>query len=286
MSSVVVNAPERRFRRPHISQVVAFLLLLFLMVLWAIPLLWAVDTSFKPEGETTVIPVSWIPTHFTGAAYENVLNAGNLLRWYFNSFLTSILITMLAVFFASLAAYALSRIPFRGSKFVFWVILAGLMVPGQILIVPLFSLMQLFGLVNTYAGVIVVQIASPIAVFIFKQFFDSLPHELEEAAVIDGAGRWRLYWQVWLPLSRSAVAAVAIFTFVSAWNNFLWPYIVVTGVDMMTVPVGLATVQTAYGIHYAQVMASAVLGALPALIVFLFFQRQIVQGIAGTGIKG
>jgi multiple sugar transport system permease protein len=160
------------------------------------------------------------------------------------------------------------------------------MVPVQILIVPLFTQMQSLGLVDTYWGIMLPQFASPIAVFIFKQYFDGIPRELEEAAIMDGASRWRVYWQIWMPLARPAIAAVAIFAFVISWNNFLWPFIVITGNNMMTVPVGLSTVQTSFGVRYAQIMASAVLGGIPVLIVFLFFQRQIVQGIAGTGLKG
>jgi multiple sugar transport system permease protein len=133
--------------------------------------------------------------------------------------------------------------------------------------------------------VILPQIPTPIAVFVFKQFFDGIPHELEDAAVVDGASRFRIYWRIWMPLSRPAISAVAIFTFVWAWNFFLWPFIVLTGTRVMTIPVGLATVQSAYGIHYAQIMASAILGGLPLLVVFLLFQRRIVEGIAGTGLK-
>lgn len=159
------------------------------------------------------------------------------------------------------------------------------MVPAPILIIPLFTVIQSFGMVNSYWGLILPQIAVPVAVFIFKQFFDGLPHELEDAAIMDGASRWRVYWQIWMPLSQPAIAAVAIFAFVASWNNFVWPFIAVTSTEMMTLPVGLATVQTSYGIHYAQIMATAVLGGLPTLIAFLFFQRQIVQGFAGTGLK-
>ena len=168
----------------------------------------------------------------------------------------------------------------------FWLILAGLMVPPQVLIVPLFTEMNFFGLIDTYPGIILPQIASPLAVFIFKQFFDGLPHELEDAARVDGASRLRIYWQIWMPLSRPVIAAVAIFTFVLSWNNFILPFIMVTNTEMMTIPVGLATVQSSYGVRYADIMASAVLGGLPLIIVFLFFQRQLVQGIANTGLKG
>jgi multiple sugar transport system permease protein len=261
-------------------------LLIVLAIIWIIPIAWAVDTALKPESETTTVPVSWIPSHFTLDAFISTLETSSLPRWYFNSAFTSIIISLLTVILASLAAFSLSRIPFRGRNLLFWIILAGVMVPGQILIVPLFTQMQLFGMVDTYWGVILPQIASPIAVFIFKQYFDGIPHEFEEAALLDGASRFHVYWRIWMPLARPAIAAVAIFTFVVSWNNFIWPFIVVTGNNMMTLPVGLATVQTSYGIRYAQIMAMAVLGSIPVLIVFLFFQRQIVEGVAGTGLKG
>jgi multiple sugar transport system permease protein len=264
----------------------ATVLLVVLAIIWLLPLLWALDTSLKPEGETTAIPLSWLASHFTLVAYITTLATTSMGRWYFNSALTSVIISIATVILASMAAFAFSRIPFRGRGILFWVILAGIMVPGQILIVPLFSMMESVRLVDTYWGIILPQIASPIAVFIFKQYFDGIPHELEEAALMDGASRWRVYWQIWMPLAKPAIAAVAIFAFVFSWNNFLWPFIVITGNDMMTLPVGLSTVQTSFGIRYAQIMATALLGGVPVLIVFLFFQRQIVQGIAGTGLKG
>jgi multiple sugar transport system permease protein len=263
----------------------ALLLLIVLALIWILPVLWTIDTAFKPEGETTVVPLSWIPSHFTWDAFALTFSSTSLPRWYLNSAVTSALITVFTVILASMAAFALSRVPFRGRTIMLWVVLAGIMIPGTILVVPLFTEMQSLGLVDTYWGIILPQVASPIAVFIFKQFFDGLPAELEEAAIIDGASRWRVYWQIWMPLSRSAIAAVAIFVFVVSWNNFLWPFIVITNNDTMTIPVGLATVQTSYGLRYAQIMASAILASLPVLIVFLFFQRQIVQGIAGTGLK-
>jgi multiple sugar transport system permease protein len=264
----------------------AFVLLVVLAIMWILPILWAIDTSLKPEGETTAIPVSWLASHFSLAAYISTFATTGLFRWYFNSFLTSAIISVVTVVLASMAGFAFSRVPFRGRNILFWIILAGIMIPGQILIVPLFTQMQSFGMVDTYWGIILPQLASPISVFIFKQYFDGIPFELEEAAIMDGASLWRVYWQIWMPLARPAIAAVAIFAFVFSWNNFLWPFIVITGSNMMTVPVGLSTVQTSFGIRYAQIMATAVLAGIPVLIVFLFFQRQIVQGIAGTGLKG
>ena len=261
-----------------------FAILLMVTILWLIPLAWALDTALKPESETTIFPLTWLSSHFTLQAFASTLSTSDLPRWYFNSILTSVVISLVTVVLASMAAYAFSRIPFRGRGVLFWIILAGIMIPGQVLIVPLFALMQSFGFVDTYQGIILPQIASPFAVFIFKQFFDGIPRDYEEAALMDGASRLRVYWQVLIPLARPAVATVAILTFVAAWNNFIWPFIVITDTKMMTIPVGLATVQTSYGIRYAQIMASALLGGLPAVIVFLFFQKQIVEGLAG-GLK-
>jgi multiple sugar transport system permease protein len=270
----------------NVTNSIVLVILIVLAVLWLMPILWALDTALKPEGETTVIPISWLASHFTLDAFSTTLATSNLPRWYFNSALTSVVISIVTVILASLAAFSFSRIPFRGKNILFWIIMAGLMVPGQILIVPLFTLMQSFNMVDTYWGIILPQLASPIAVFIFKQYFDGIPHELEEAAIMDGASRFRVYWQIWMPLARPAIAAVAIFAFVFSWNNFLWPFIVITGNNMMTLPVGLSTVQTSFGVRYAQIMATALLAGIPVVIVFLFFQRQIVQGFAGSGLKG
>jgi multiple sugar transport system permease protein len=281
----IVNGPSSQATiKRKLSSWSAFAILLVLAILWMLPAAWAIDTSFKPEGETTALPLSWLASAFTADAYVKVFQAGDLPRWYFNSIFTSVFISAASVLLASMAAFAFSRVPFRGRGIVFWVILAGLMVPGQVLIVPLFSIMQAFKMVDTYWGIILPQIASPFAMFIFKQYFDGIPFEYDEAARVDGCSRWRIYWQIWMPLSKPIIATVAIFAFVGSWNNFIWPFIVITSTDMMTIPVGLATVQSSFGIRYAQIMASAVLGGLPAVIVFAFFQRQIVQGLAG-GLK-
>jgi multiple sugar transport system permease protein len=286
------SAPERsnvsgKQLKDRIMGWLALAVLLLAAIVWLIPLAWAVDTALKTEPDTTTVPVTWIPpSGFTLESFGQILAGGNMLRWYFNSFLTSSAITLLVVMLSSLAAFGFSRVAFRGRRFLFFVIIAGLIIPPQILIVPLFTEMDALGLVDTYWGIILPQIAAPLAVFIFKQFFDGIPKDLEDAARVDGASRLRVYWQIWMPLSRPAIAAVAIFIFVISWNNFLWPFIIVTNTDMMTIPVGIATVQSSYGVRYADIMASAILGSLPLLIVFLFFQRQIVQGIANTGLKG
>ncbi|MGA5302047.1 carbohydrate ABC transporter permease [Nucisporomicrobium flavum] len=253
-------------------------------LLWLMPLLWALDTALKPNAETT--RTTWLIDDPTLGAFSRTLRETDILRWFGSSLFIATLTAVGAVLTGSLAAYALSRLRFRHRNLVFWFVLAGIMIPGQVLIVPQFREMDSFGLLNTFWAVSLPQIPTAIAVFIFKQFFDGLPRELEEVARMDGAGFLRIYRRIIMPLARPAVAAVAIFTFVGSWNDLLWPLLVLSNPDIMTVPVGLATVQGSFGIRYADTMASAILGAIPLVAVFLLFQRNIVEGIAGTGLKG
>jgi multiple sugar transport system permease protein len=270
----------RLFNRVCVGVLIAFSLI------WLIPLLWALDTALKPNAETTKVPTTWLIDNPTLESFRSVIADGDILNWYAASFITSTAVAAGTVFTGSMAAYALSRLRFRGRQLVFWVVLAGIMIPQQVLIVPLFREFDAFGLLNTYWAVILPQVPTAIAVFIFKQFFDGLPRDLEEAAYLDGAGYWRVYRTIIMPLARPAVAAVAIFSFVWSWNNLLWPLLVLTNPDLMTIPVGLASAQGTYGIRYADIMAISLLGALPLMLVFLLFQRRIVEGIAGTGLKG
>lgn len=273
-------------RKRSTGSIVAFVIATLLAILWLIPLVWALATSLKPDAETTEVPVTWIGSKITFEAYTSVFESGSVWRWYFNSFLVSSVVTMLTILFASMAAFAFSRVKFQGRAFLYLLIAAGLIVPFQALIVPLFQELDAFGMVDTYWGMILPQIAAPIAVLVFKRFFDGIPGELEESARLDGASTWRIYWQIWMPLAKPAIAAVGIFTFVTSWNNFLWPFIITSARGLQTIPVGMATVQTFYGAQYAQVMALSLLGALPLFIAFVLFQRQIVEGISSTGLKG
>lgn len=256
-----------------------------LALVWLIPIAWTLDTSVKAENDTIAIPATWNVPHFTFGAYGAVFSASDIGRWYINSAIVAIVVTALTVVTASMAGYALSRRRFRGKAFVYAAILAGIMIPPQALIVPLFREFQVVHLINTYWALILPQVPAPIAVFIFKKFFDGLPVSLEQAAQVDGAGWWTSYRRIALPLARPAVAAVAIFTFVWTWNNFLWPFLAATSPTMMTIPAGIGTVVSGVGIINALQMASAVLGALPLVLVFLLAQRQIVEGVAGTGLK-
>jgi multiple sugar transport system permease protein len=253
-------------------------------ILWLVPLAWALDTALKPNGETT--NPTWAIDSPTFASFKALLAEGDIVNWYAASFITSAVVSAGTVVTASMAAYALSRLRFRFRLLAFWAILIGIMIPSQVLIVPRFRELGSVNLLNTYWAVILPQIPIAIAVFVFKQFFDGIPKDLDEAARIDGAGFFRTYSRVVMPLARPAVSAVAIFSFVWTWNDLLWPLLALTNPKIMTIPVGLATVQGTYGIRYADTMASAILGALPLVLVFLLFQRRIVEGIAGTGLKG
>jgi multiple sugar transport system permease protein len=269
------------------SRIAALLILVVLAASWLLPFLWAVLTSFKSETDAAAVPVTLFPAGgFTLDAYAAVLRGGTIPLWTWNSLLTSSVITVVAVVFSALAGYALSRIDFRGRKVLMGAIVAAIIVPPQILIVPLFYQMLSFDLIDTLWAVILPQLVHPAMVFVLKAFFDQIPVELEDAARVDGAGRVRVFLQIVMPLSRPILSAVAIFIFIGAWNNFLWPFIATNDSSLMTLPVGLQTVKSAYGIQYAQNMASAVLAALPLILVFLFFQRQIIKGISTTGFGG
>lgn len=257
-----------------------------LAIVWLIPLLWALSTSLKPEAETTRIPITLFPSEVTIGAYDSVLANGDIVRWFLNSTVVSALVTLLTLTVCVLAAYGFSRTRFPGRNVLFAIVVAGIMVPPQVLIVPLFREMVTLGLVDTYWGIALPQVVEPVMVFVLKKFFDGISRDYEDAARMDGAGRLRILWNVMLPMSRPILVAVGIFVFIGSWNNFLWPFIVTTDPEMMTIPVGLANVQGSYGLRYAQIMASAVLAGLPLLIVYALFQRQVVRGVGDAGLKG
>lgn len=291
MTALSATAPGRRqataVSAARVFDTLCLVVVVVFAVLWVLPTVFAVRTSLventtAAQGATAIAGSGDLTLH----SYLALFAQGDILNWYLSSAITSVLTVVLTLVTASMAAFALSRLRFRGKRAVFLVVLAGIVIPGQVLIVPWFRELGAFGLLNTYWAVILPQVPSAIAVFVFKQFFDGLPREIEEAAVVEGAGPWTLYRRIVLPLSRPAISAVAIFTFVWTWNNLLWPLIAVSNPALMTVPVGLATVQGSFGERYADVMASSILGALPLVLLFLFFQRRIVEGVTSTGLKG
>jgi len=278
--------PNRRPKTP-LSRILATVVVSVLAVAWLVPFAWATATALKTETDAASTPISWIPASgFTLDAFAKVLQSGNIPTWTLNSLFTSAAITAITLVISASVAYAISRIDFRGKRMLMGVIVASIIIPPPVLIIPLFQQMQSLGLIDTYWALILPQVIHSPMVFVLKKFFDQIPRELEEAALMDGAGRLRIFTTIVLPLSRPILAAVAIFVFIGAWNNFLWPFIATNESSLLTLPVGLQTIKSAYGIQYAQNMASALLAALPLIVVFLFFQRQIIRGVATTGLAG
>ncbi|WP_367948503.1 carbohydrate ABC transporter permease [Rathayibacter sp. VKM Ac-2857] len=267
--------------------IVSAVVLVVFAIIWLIPSLFALKTSLTANGVAALgAPAIMKDLNPTLYSYATLLRAGDIWNWYLASGITSVVTAVLTVLFASMAAFALSRLKFRGSNVVLLLILFGIMIPGQVLIIPIFQELGALNLLNTYWSVIFPQVPAAIAVFIFKQFFDGIPKELEEAARIDGAGLWKIYWSVIMPLSRPVIAAVVILTFVGVWNNLLLPLFVLSNPNLMTIPVGLATVQGSFGQRFADIQAGALLAALPLIVMYLAFQRQIVEGVTGSGLKG
>ncbi|MBK7820902.1 MAG: carbohydrate ABC transporter permease [Tessaracoccus sp.] len=269
------------------ARILAGGVLVLLAVTWLVPFVWAVVTAFKTELQAQRLPLEWIPADgFTLEQFRTVLSRGDVLLWMGNTFIIASIVTVVGVTVCALAGYAFSRTSFRGRNWLFAGTIALIMIPTQILIVPLFKQMVLLNAVDTFAGVILPQLVAPTMVFIFKKFFDAIPQEIEDAARVDGASQWRIFSAIVIPISRPIVSAVAIFVFIGAWNNFMWPFIVTNDPDLMTLPVGLATVKDAYGVIYAQTMAAALVASLPLIIVFMLFQRQIIKAVATTGLGG
>ncbi|MBT0774082.1 carbohydrate ABC transporter permease [Kineosporia sp. J2-2] len=292
MTTTTLPTPRKRKERSQadktgskaFNRLAATCLTLFALI-WLIPFAYAVITSVRPIEEITADPIGFSLGSWTLDAYHAAFSLNSIGWWYLNSFLISTLSVVFTVIVCSLIAFGLAHLRFRGKGALTVLILAGLMVPMEALVLPQFMEFRAFGLLGTYWALILPATASPVAVFVFRSFLKGIPDALIEAARIDGASWWRIYRQICMPLCRPAVSAVAIFTFITTWNAFLWPLLVLTQTKSQTIPVGLSGLLGATSINQAEVMASAVLGLLPLLVVFLVAQRQIVQGVASTGIK-
>jgi multiple sugar transport system permease protein len=257
-------------------------------IVWVAPMIWMFSLSLTPNDVLQRTTTSILPIEPTLENFESVFAVGLTPRWLLNSAIVTSVTTAMTVLLSAMAGYAFARIPFRGKRVVFVLVLAGLMVPREAMFVPLFLIVAEAGFHNTYEALALPRIAAPLGVFIMTAFMAAIPRELEEAATIDGAGRWRIFWKIYLPLSVPALAALAIFTFVSTWNDYLWPLVSATRREMFTITSGLASLQGnfAQATELGALMARGVIASLPLLILFLIFQRQLIRGISiGSGIK-
>src|SRR5919202_2022044 len=281
--------PDERKPGELAKKLLTYALLILLTLIFVAPLLWMLSTSLKPNAETTQLPLSWIPKQFSTEGPSTILNSSSqspALRWFLNSMVAGLANTALVLITASMAAYALARMEFRRKKILFGMIISTLFIPPIILLMPNYQIVDQFGWLDTLLAVIVPGAAGAFGVFFLRQFFLSLPKELEEAALIDGANRFQIFLRIILPLSKPALATLAVLTYLTNWNDFLWPVYVLISPGSQTLPPGLATLNAAYNTNYPVIMAGGVIASVPVLIMFFIAQRYIIQGVARSGLKG
>ncbi|MFI5889564.1 carbohydrate ABC transporter permease [Actinoplanes sp. NPDC051513] len=255
------------------------------LVLALVPIIWTVAGSFRTETDLFGHPAGLIPHHWTLHGYEGVWSQLPFLRLLGNSVVFAGITTALTILFDSLCAYALARLEFRGRNVAFWLVLVTLMVPFQVTLIPVFVELFHLGWLDTYQGLIVPRATSAFGIFLFRQFFMSIPRELDEAARIDGAGHLRIYWRIILPLAKPAIATVALLNFTNLWNDLLWPLVVSSSPDMQTLPAGLALFGGQHVTDHAVLLAGAVISLLPIAVAFFLAQRYFVAGISTSGLK-
>lgn len=285
--SEAARLARRRRIRLLAGRLAIYTLLVFIALLIVLPLLWMLSTSFKPKAQWFTRDIHWIPITFTWENYQALLNNPNtpIVRWFVNSLLVATISTVATLTVTSLAAYAYARMEFPGRKALYTLLLATLFMPGIMFLIPNFLTIYRLGLLNTYAGVIIPGLAGVFGVFFLRQFFESIPKELEESAEIDGASKFQIFYKIVLPLSKPALATLGILTFLASWNDFLWPLLILRDRALQTLPPGLRTLQGAYTSEYGLMMAGAVIVAVPVLVIYVFLQRFIVQSVASTGLK-
>lgn len=269
--------------------VLYYLVMTVVALLVLAPVGWMLSTAFKPESEVLSPDPRWIPEHPTTEHFTQLFQQSKdfpVARWIANSFGLAITQTVLVLFVASMAAFALSRLQYRGRETLFRGIVATMILPAQVTLIPVFLVIVKLGLFNSYPALVLPGLGGAFGVFLLRQFFQSIPVELEEAAYLDGAGVWTVYSKVCLPLVKPALATLAIFTFMGSWNDFVWPLIATNDVNLRTLPVGLTIFQGRYVTEYGLTMAAAVVATIPMIIAFAIFQKRITEGIALQGLKG
>lgn len=255
-------------------------------LLMIFPVLWMVSSSLKMPDKIFSVPVQLIPDPLRFENYTEAVELAPLGRYFLNSIFVGFAITAISLFFSTLAGFGFAKYRFWGSKPLFIAVLSTLMIPFQVIMIPLFIIVRNFGWLNSYAGLIIPAAISGFGVFLMRQFILSIPDELLDAARIDGASEPGIFWHVILPLCKPPLTALGIFTFLDSWNNLLWPLIVVTKVEMRTIALGLTEYQTVHGTSYHYLMAAATLATIPVLLLFVFLQRQFIRGVLISGLKG
>jgi len=261
-----------------------------LLFLWArftlFPLYWLLTTALSPREAVLAMPPSLVPGEITMVNFRRLFRQAPILTWIRNSAVTSVAITAWHVLFDTAAGYAFAKRQFPGRNFLFWLLIASMMIPEQVTLVPVFMMLDRFGLIDKLQAVILPGMAATFGVFLMRQYIQTLPSELEEAARIDGCSELGIFTRIILPLCKPALGVLAIFTFVANWNQFMWPLIVLNSRHRFTLQVGLQTLQSEFLTDYGLLMAGASISALPTIVLFLFFQRYFISGLTLGGIKG
>jgi len=297
MAQTTLRNPRSRRLASHASRPESWvtLLIYIILTLWAVlalfPIYWMAKNSFEPPMAFTVFPPQLLPVNPSLDNYVILLKRTPMARWFFNTGLVSIMRTLGAIFFGSLAGYAFAKLKFVGREVIFWGLMSTLMIPSFITVIPQYQVVRSLGWINTYTALIVPGLTGGVwAMFLMRQFVKTLPTELIESARIDGASEFGIFTRIILPLMKPGLAVLGIFTFIGNWNNFLWPLLVTTSIDMRVLPVGMALIRGGIGeaniLVMGQVMAGSTLVAIPMIIVFLLFQRYFLQGITIGAIKG
>ncbi len=266
--------------------VIVYVLLAALVILMLGPYLYIFSSSFKETYTLISIPPQLIPEEFVWDNYSYILTELPFSLWFFNTILVALLVTVGTVLIDALAAYAFAKKQFWGRDFLFGLMLATIMIPGALLLIPAFLITNWLGLLNSYGGLIIPGLANVLGVFLLRQFMQTIPEELEHAARIDGCSDFGVFWRIILPLSAPALATLSIVVFTSQWNNLVWPLVVLNDKDLYTLPLGLALLRSEFQVNYGITSASAFLSVVPLVIVFLFLQRYFLEGLTVGAVKG
>ena len=254
-------------------------------VIMIFPFVWGISTSLKDMREVLSSPFNLIPRSITLINYRNVVKSIPIVRFFINSLIVSVTITVSQLFTCSLSAYAFARLKFPFRDGLFYILLGTMMIPQHVIMIPVYIILNFFRLIDTYAAMIVPFISGAFGTFLLRQFFLTVPKELEEAAILDGCGHIRFLFRIMLPLARPILATLAIFTFMWSWNNYLWPLIVTNRIEIRTLQYGLAMFKEEGGLNWGQLMAGTTIATVPILVMFLVMQRQFIQGITLTGLR-
>ena len=267
------------------GNIVSFIILCILTIIFIFPFYWIITGSFKDQAATIAVPPQWFPTDFTLKNWISLAKQP-LVRWTFNSFFIAISTTVLVCVTSTLAGYVLAKKRFPGRHLIFWALIAAMALPKQVIMVPLFNLLTKLDLINTYRGLILPAVGWPFGIFLMKQFSETIPSELIEASRIDGCTQLGTFRNVVIPIVKPGIGALAIFTFITSWNDYFMQLILIRSTDMQTLPLGIALMQAEFTTNYGLMMAGAAIASIPMIIIFLICQKSFTQGITVGAVKG